>query len=49
MEAVVARLANDAERDDIITRLLAAIEQERAALVAAILEARATGRVRVDA
>jgi hypothetical protein len=45
MGAVTARLSTDEERDEIITRLLAAIEHDRAALLAAVLQARASGRV----
>jgi|GEM_PF-6815343 len=41
----MARLAVDQERDEIITRLIGAIEQDRATLLSAILEARASGRL----
>jgi hypothetical protein len=44
MESVVARLGSTDERDEVITRLIAAIEQDRAELLAAVIGAQATGR-----
>ena len=44
MESVVARLGSVEERDEVITRLIAAIEQDRAELLAAVIAAQATGR-----
>jgi hypothetical protein len=44
MEGVVARLGTAADRDEVITRLIAAIEQDRAELLAAVIGAQATGR-----
>jgi hypothetical protein len=44
MERVVARLGSVEERDEVITRLIAAIEQDRAELLAAVIAAQATGR-----
>jgi hypothetical protein len=43
MEAVIARLTIDHERDEVITRLLAAIEQDRAHLLSVVIGAQATG------
>jgi hypothetical protein len=44
MESVVAQLQSAGERDDVINRLVAAIEQDRAELLAAVIGAQATGR-----
>jgi hypothetical protein len=44
MESVLARLESAEERDEVITRLIAAIEQDRAELLAAVIGAQATGR-----
>jgi hypothetical protein len=44
MESVLARLGSAEERDEVITRLIAAIEQDRAELLAAVIGAQATGR-----
>jgi len=44
MEAVIARLAVDRERDEVIARLQAAIEQDKARLLAELSRARAAGR-----
>jgi hypothetical protein len=44
MESVVARLGSSDERDEVITRLIAAIEQDRAELLAAVIAAQGTGR-----
>jgi predicted secreted protein len=45
MESVIAQLQSATERDDVITRLVAAIEQDRAELLAAVIGAQGTGRV----
>ncbi len=44
MESVLARLESAEERDEVIARLIAAIEQDRAELLAAVIGAQATGR-----
>jgi hypothetical protein len=44
MESVVAQLQSADDRDDVINRLVAAIEQDRAELLAAVIGAQATGR-----
>ncbi len=44
MESVVARLGSSADRDEVINRLIAAIEQDRAELLAAVIGGQATGR-----
>jgi hypothetical protein len=43
METVIARLKNDAHGDRGITRLISAIEEDRARLLASIRRAEATG------
>jgi hypothetical protein len=44
MEAVLARLTIDHERDEVISRLLAAIAQDRDRLLAEVLRAQQVGR-----
>ena len=43
MQAVLARLTVDQERDEVISRLLAAIAQDRERLLAEIVRAQQTG------
>jgi hypothetical protein len=44
MESLVARLGSTDERDEVIAKLIAAIEQDRAELLAAVISAQAIGR-----